>query len=67
MDTQGNPIMVIVGCGDYIGAAIARRFSQGGFTVCMGRRNGGKLAALVTEVGGDDGRGSPAVDLKLVG
>jgi NAD(P)-dependent dehydrogenase (short-subunit alcohol dehydrogenase family) len=41
---------MIVGAGDFIGAAIARRFAKGGFTVCMGRRNGDKLAPLVQEI-----------------
>lgn len=44
------PIALIVGAGDYIGAAIAKRFAAGGFTVCMGRRNGDKLAPLVAEI-----------------
>lgn len=44
------PIALIVGAGDYIGAAIARRFAAGGFTVCLARRNGDKLAPLVDEI-----------------
>lgn len=44
------PIALIVGAGDYIGAAIAHRFAKGGFTVCMGRRGGEKLAPLVAEI-----------------
>ena len=44
------PIVFIVGTGNYIGAAIARRFAEGGFTVCMGRRNGHKLEPLVNEL-----------------
>ncbi len=42
--------VLIVGAGDYIGAAIARRFAAGGFTVCLGRRNGDRLAPLVAEI-----------------
>jgi len=45
-----TPIVLIVGAGDYIGAAIARRFSKGGFTVCMGRRNADKLEPLLAEL-----------------
>ena len=45
-----SPIVLIVGAGDYIGAAIARRFAEGGFTVCMGRRNGDRLAPLIAEM-----------------
>jgi NAD(P)-dependent dehydrogenase (short-subunit alcohol dehydrogenase family) len=44
------PVALIVGAGDYIGSAIAKRFAAGGFTVCMGRRNGDKLAPLVAEI-----------------
>ncbi|MEP4196199.1 MAG: SDR family oxidoreductase [Aliishimia sp.] len=42
--------VLIVGAGDYIGAAIAKRFAAGGFTVCLGRRNGDKLAPLISEI-----------------
>ncbi|MGB0688572.1 MAG: SDR family NAD(P)-dependent oxidoreductase, partial [Paracoccaceae bacterium] len=44
------PIVFIVGAGDYIGAAIARRFAKGGFTVCLGRRNGDKLEPLLEDL-----------------
>lgn len=47
---MSQPVALIVGAGDYIGAAIAKRFAAGGFTVCMGRRNGDKLAPLVAEI-----------------
>ena len=47
---MSTPIVLIVGAGDYIGAAIARRFAKGGFTVCLGRRNGDKLEALLEEL-----------------
>ena len=50
------PIVFIVGTGGYIGAAIARRFAEGGFTVCMGRRNGHKLEPLVNELLGMGGK-----------
>lgn len=50
------PIVFIVGTGDYIGAAIARRFAEGGFIVCMGRRNGHKLEPLVNELRGMGGK-----------
>lgn len=45
-----NPVCLIIGAGDYIGAAIARRFAEGGYTVCLGRRNGEKSEALVKEI-----------------
>ena len=43
-------IVLIVGAGDYIGSAIAKRFAQGGFIVCLGRRNGEKLNLIVDEI-----------------
>ena len=49
------PIVLIVGAGDYIGAAIARRFAQGGFVVCLARRNGDKLTDLVDEIAASGG------------
>lgn len=43
-------VCLIVGAGDYIGAAIARKFAAGGFTVCLARRGGEKNDALVEEI-----------------
>jgi NAD(P)-dependent dehydrogenase (short-subunit alcohol dehydrogenase family) len=40
----------VIGAGDFIGAAIARKFANEGFTVFAGRRNGDKLAPLVAEI-----------------
>ena len=40
----------VVGAGDYIGGAIARRFAREGYHVFAGRRNGDKLAPLVAEI-----------------
>ncbi|HYV57135.1 MAG TPA: SDR family NAD(P)-dependent oxidoreductase [Candidatus Nitrosopolaris sp.] len=40
----------IIGAGDYIGAAIAKRFASEGFTIFAGRRSGDKLAPLVTDI-----------------
>lgn len=42
--------VAVVGAGDHIGSAIARRFAQQGFHVFAGRRNGDKLAPLVAEI-----------------
>jgi NAD(P)-dependent dehydrogenase (short-subunit alcohol dehydrogenase family) len=39
--------VAIIGAGDHIGAAIARRFASAGFLVHAGRRNGDKLAPLL--------------------
>jgi NAD(P)-dependent dehydrogenase (short-subunit alcohol dehydrogenase family) len=51
-----NATAAIVGAGDHIGAAIARRFAQEGFTVFAGRRNGDKLAPLAAEIEANGGR-----------
>ena len=48
-------VALIVGAGDYIGAAIARKLAAEGMTVCMGRRNGDKLAPLVDEISSSGG------------
>jgi NAD(P)-dependent dehydrogenase (short-subunit alcohol dehydrogenase family) len=42
--------VAVVGAGDYIGGAIARRFAQEGCHVFAGRRSGEKLAPLVAEI-----------------
>ncbi len=42
--------VAVVRVGDYIGSAIARRFAREGYHVVAGRRNGDKLAPLVTEI-----------------
>jgi NAD(P)-dependent dehydrogenase (short-subunit alcohol dehydrogenase family) len=41
---------LIIGAGDYIGSAIARRFAREGYIVHAGRRNGEKLQPLVEEI-----------------
>ncbi|MBV8473098.1 MAG: SDR family NAD(P)-dependent oxidoreductase [Hyphomicrobiales bacterium] len=40
----------VIGAGDFIGGAIAKKFAAEGFTVFAGRRNGEKLAPLVAAV-----------------
>ncbi len=42
--------ILIVGAGDYIGSAIARRFHAGGYRVSVGRRNEDKLEPLLAEL-----------------
>ena len=42
--------VAVVGAGDYIGAAIARRFAREGYRVFCGRRNGDKLAPLIADI-----------------
>jgi len=50
-----NATAAVIGAGDYIGAAIARKFASEGFTVFAGRRNGDKLGALVKEIEAEGG------------
>jgi NAD(P)-dependent dehydrogenase (short-subunit alcohol dehydrogenase family) len=47
---QRNATAAVIGAGDYIGAAIAKKFAAEGFTIFAGRRNGDKLAPLVNEI-----------------
>jgi len=54
--SERKSVCLVVGAGDYIGAAISRRFAKGGYTLCMGRRNGDKLDPLVKEIEQDGGR-----------
>jgi len=41
---------LLVGAGDAIGAAVARRFAAGGYAVCIARRDPSKSQALVEEL-----------------
>jgi NAD(P)-dependent dehydrogenase (short-subunit alcohol dehydrogenase family) len=45
-----NATAAVIGAGDYIGAAIAKKFAAEGFTVFAGRRSGDRLAPLVADV-----------------
>ncbi len=45
-----NKVALIIGAGDAIGSAIARKFSQRGLTVCLTRRNEEKLKPLIEEI-----------------
>ena len=56
MQPDAPRVALVVGAGDFIGSAIARRFAAGGYTVALGRRNGDKLAPLVAEIEGAGGR-----------
>jgi NAD(P)-dependent dehydrogenase (short-subunit alcohol dehydrogenase family) len=53
---QRNATAAVVGAGDFIGAAIARRFAAEGFAVFAGRRNGDKLAALGDAISANGGK-----------
>jgi len=45
-----NATAAVVGAGDFIGSAIAKKFAAEGFTIFAGRRNADKLAPLVADV-----------------
>jgi hypothetical protein len=52
---NGAPVALVVGAGDFIGAAIAKRFAAGGFTAAVGRRHADKLEPLVAEIAASGG------------
>jgi NAD(P)-dependent dehydrogenase (short-subunit alcohol dehydrogenase family) len=54
---NNNPVAVVTGVGPGTGAAIARRFSGGGYAVAMLARNRERLSALETEL--SNARGYP--------
>ena len=54
--TTAKPVALVVGAGDYIGAAIARRFALGGFEVCVARRTAAALQPLVDQIVATGGR-----------
>jgi NAD(P)-dependent dehydrogenase (short-subunit alcohol dehydrogenase family) len=51
-----NATAAVIGAGDYIGAAIAKKFAAEGFTIFAGRRSGDKLAPLVADIEAGGGR-----------
>jgi len=50
------PVALIVGAGDFIGGAIAKRFAAGGYVAAVGRRKADQLAPLVEEIEKSGGR-----------
>jgi NAD(P)-dependent dehydrogenase (short-subunit alcohol dehydrogenase family) len=53
------PIALIVGAGDSLGSALARRFAREGLIACVARRNGEKLQPLVEQISAAGGRAVP--------
>jgi NAD(P)-dependent dehydrogenase (short-subunit alcohol dehydrogenase family) len=51
-----NATAAIIGAGDFIGSAIAKKFAGEGFSVFAGRRNGDKLALLVKDIEAQGGQ-----------
>jgi NAD(P)-dependent dehydrogenase (short-subunit alcohol dehydrogenase family) len=51
--TKSRDVAILVGAGDAIGAAVARRFAKGGYAVCICRREAAKSQGLVAELRAD--------------
>lgn len=51
--TRDVRVALLVGAGDAIGAAVARRFAKGGYKVCIARRDAAKSAGLIEELKAD--------------
>jgi NAD(P)-dependent dehydrogenase (short-subunit alcohol dehydrogenase family) len=51
-----NATAAVIGAGDYIGSAIAKKFAAEGYTVFAGRRTADKLAALKSDIESAGGR-----------
>ena len=50
MTAKKNATVAVIGAGDYIGSAIAKRFAAEGYTVFAGRRTADKLTSLKSEI-----------------
>jgi NAD(P)-dependent dehydrogenase (short-subunit alcohol dehydrogenase family) len=50
-----NATAAVIGAGDFIGSAIAKKFAAEGFTIFAGRRNADKLAPLAAVIEGAGG------------
>jgi NAD(P)-dependent dehydrogenase (short-subunit alcohol dehydrogenase family) len=48
-------VALLVGAGDAIGAAVARRFAAGGYPVCIARRDAEKSRNVVQEIAASGG------------
>jgi NAD(P)-dependent dehydrogenase (short-subunit alcohol dehydrogenase family) len=49
-ESEKRGVALLVGAGDAIGAAVARRFAAGGYSVCVARRDAEKSRSLVEEL-----------------
>ena len=47
---MSKEVALVIGAGDALGGAIARRFAREGLAACVVRRNGDKLAPLVEQI-----------------
>ena len=48
--SEESRVALLVGAGDAIGAAVARRFAKEGYVVCIDRRDASKSQALIEEL-----------------
>ena len=55
MHPMSQPVCLITGAGDGTGAAIARRFTAGGYRVALLARTGDRLRRLESELAGSRG------------
>jgi short-subunit dehydrogenase len=62
--TKRNATVAVIGAGDFIGAAIAKKFAAEGFAIFAGRRNADKLQPLVADVEGRAARLLLAVSMR---
>ncbi len=55
MNLSTHPVALVVGAGDYLGSAIAKRFSEGGLRVAASRRRGNftNLVRSIKDSGGE--------------
>ena len=50
MTSHAPKVALVIGAGDALGGAIAKRFARGGYTTCVTRRSVEKLFALKAEI-----------------
>lgn len=56
MQSRQGKVALVIGAGEATGGAIAQRFAQGGYIVCMTRRNKEKLQPLIDTIQQHGGR-----------
>jgi len=54
--TTPNGVALVVGAGDGLGSAVARRFARGGYTAALARRGGDKLESACKAIEAEGGR-----------
>jgi NAD(P)-dependent dehydrogenase (short-subunit alcohol dehydrogenase family) len=56
---MADNVCLVVGAGDALGGAIAKRFAREGYTACVVRRNADRLGPLVEAIEAEGGRAVP--------